>query len=84
MSRRDGRNEAELGGNHGKKKRGSPKFASITDIPNAMEAQRSETPYLGSLDREEPEQKMQSTHQLLMMTASSITPLSKDNSDNDS
>ena len=60
-----GRNQTvglNLSEHQGRIKRGSPKFASITDIPNVMEAQRSETPYLGSLSREEPEKKMESTH----------------------
>ena len=48
-----------------------------------MEAQRSETPYLGSLSRDEPEKKMENTHQLLMMTASSITPNSNKDLEND-
>ena len=56
----------------------SPKFASITDIPPALADQRSTTPYLGSTEDQENPQKPElvSTHQLLMMTASSITPMS--------
>ena len=59
VGQRDGRNvsqvhdKSQTNSHDGRKKRSSPKFASITDIPNAMDAQRSETPYLGTLDRDE-------------------------------
>lgn len=63
----------------------SPKFASFHEASAAHQnGDRSLTPYLGddAAEDEEPKKRAE-THQLLMMTASSITPMSIDN-DNDS
>ena len=52
----------------------SPRFTSITDIPAGMGHNRAKTPYLGSLADDDYEKRpnQATTHQLLILTESSI------------